>query len=142
MTEQTNPLKEYVSHALAAAHRETHISLTNRLKAFGVQVEAWRVMETLEKTPDVTMSELARLVLMNPPTLTKLIDRMVSENLVHRQISKQDHRQFNVVLTDMAHKRIAEIREQVQSEDARIEEVLGAENVALLNDMLFKIANV
>ena len=141
MAERSVALASYLSHALAAAHRETHIALTNRLKAYGVQVEAWRVMEALEQTPELTMSQLAQLVLMNPPTLTKLIDRMVSDNLVHRKVSRKDHRQVNLVLTDLAHRRIGQVRTEVQSEDERIEQIVGKENAALLNDMLSRIAN-
>ena len=36
----------------------------------------------------LTMGDLAELVLMNPPTLTKLVDRMVADGLVHRKIAK------------------------------------------------------
>ena len=119
MNAPIDPLNSYVSHALAAAHREVHISLSHRLKAFGVQVEAWRVMETLEVST-TTMSELAARVLMNPPTLTKLVDRMVSNGLVHRQIAKRDCREVNLVLTDLGLKRMEQIRDQVKSEDERI----------------------
>jgi DNA-binding MarR family transcriptional regulator len=139
MADSAPPLSAYLSHALAAAHREIHTALTQRLKAHGVQVEAWRIMETLDEMPDVTMSQLANLVLMNPPTLTKLVDRMVSDNLVHRQISRRDQRQVNLVLTDLGLKRISQIREEVRSEDNRIESIVGSENFAVLNEMLTRI---
>lgn len=141
MDDRSHPLSRYISHSLAAAHREIHTSLSNRLKAYGVQVEAWRVMETLDEMPQVTMSQLAALVLMNPPTLTKLVDRMVSDNLVHRQIARKDQRQVNLVLTDLGLKRIAQIRDEVRSEDKRIVDMVGSDNFALLTEMLSKISD-
>ena len=139
MSDTPNPIIDYLSYALAAAHREVHTSLTARLKEFGVQIEAWRVMETLGSTPAVTMSELAALVLMNPPTLTKLVDRMVSNGLVHRQIARHDQRQVNLVLTDLGRKRMAQIRDQVRFEDDQILKSIGPENAATLLGLLRKI---
>lgn len=97
-------------------------------------------METLASHPAATMSELADLVLMNPPALTKLVDRMVSSGLVHRQIARQDQRQVNLILTDLGKKRMSQIRAEVQSEDDEILAAIGSENVELFVDMLQKIS--
>lgn len=140
MSDTPNRIAGYLSHVLAAAHREVHASLSQRLKTFGVQIEAWRVMETLYACPAVTMSELAVLVLLNPPTLTKLVNRMVSSGLVHRQIAKRDQRQVNLVLTDLARKRMSQIRAQVQSEDENILAAIGSENADMFVEMLQKIS--
>lgn len=141
MLDQTNPLNSYISHTLASAHREVQVSLARRLKGFGVQIEAWRIMETLDEMPAVTMTDLAGLVLMNPPTLTKLVDRMVSEGLVHRQTAQKDRRQVNLVLTDLGLKRMVQIRDAVQSEDDRILEIVGAENALCLSKLLERLSN-
>lgn len=140
MVDEKNPLEGYISHALAAAHRGVQTSLAARLKAHNVQVEAWRIMETLAKMPGVTMSKLAGLVLMNLPTLTKLVDRMVSDNLVHRQVGRKDQRQVNLVLTDLALKRMAQIRKEIRSEDDRIAELVGKDDLDYLSTILTRIS--
>lgn len=140
MLDQTNPLSSYISHTLASAHREVQVSLSRRLKTFGVQIEAWRVMETLDEMPAVTMTELAGLVLMNPPTLTKLVDRMVSGGLVHRQVAVKDRRQVNLILTDLGLRRLVQVRGAVKSEDGRILETVGKENAGYLNQLLEKLS--
>ena len=132
----------YISYSLATAHRRVHTSLTKRLKEFGVQVEAWRVMEILESEPELTMSELAEVVLMHPPTLTKLVDRMVSDGIVHRRIASQDHRQVNLALTELGRKRIHQIREQVQIEDDAIFQKIGSEKAELLHNLLAEIGEI
>ncbi|MBL4891003.1 MAG: MarR family transcriptional regulator [Rhizobiaceae bacterium] len=135
-------VQSYISYSLATAHRKIHASLTKRLKEFGVQVEAWRVMEILESEPDLTMGDLAEIVLMNPPTLTKLVDRMVSDGIAHRQIANRDHRQVNLVLTELGRKRIHQIREQVRIEDEEITQKIGTEKVKLLHDLLAEIRDI
>ncbi len=135
------PVQSYLSYSLATAHRKVHASLTRRLKEYGVQVEAWRVMETLEHGIRLTMGKLAERVLLNPPTLTKLVDRMVADGLVHRRVADKDHRQVHLVLTDLGRKRIDQIRKQVQMEDDRLSRKIGAGKAELLHALLSEIGD-
>jgi MarR family transcriptional regulator, organic hydroperoxide resistance regulator len=130
------PVQSYLSYSLATAHRKVHGSLSKRLKEFNVQVEAWRVMEVLEAGNNLTMGDLAEAVLMNPPTLTKLVDRMVSDGIVHRRMASIDQRQVNLILTDLGKKRVQQIREQAQLEDDAILNKLGSEKADLLHRIL------
>jgi len=113
-----NPMQNDLSYALASAHRKVTASLNACVKKHGVQVEAWRVIEVLESGQRLTMRELAEAVLMNPPTLTKLIDRMVSKGLVHRQISRQDSRQIYVLPTELGRKKMMQVRQDVEDQNA------------------------
>jgi|TARA_B110000902_G_scaffold102218_1_gene120852 DNA-binding MarR family transcriptional regulator len=115
-------------------------SLTIRLKALGVQVEVWRVMELLSTQNDLTMGKLAKLALMNPPTLSKLVDRMVGDGIVHRLVGNNDQRQVNLVLTDLGHKRIYQMQEQAKIEDDDIHQRIGNEKATMLNSILAEIA--
>ena len=66
---------------MASTHRN-YLNLAKQLHSFGIQVETWRILETLDQTDNLTMSGLAKIVLMNPPALTKMVDRMVADGLV------------------------------------------------------------
>ncbi len=129
----------HISYAIAAAHRSVSQSLTARMKQFGVKVEAWRIMEALDDDKRLTMGELARIVLITPSTLSKLVDRMVSDGLVHRQVSSTDQRQINLLLTDLGKKRMMQIREVINAEDVELANQLGPRNVELLLTMLHAI---
>lgn len=126
----------YVSYALAAAHRTVSTSLTSRLKKHGVQIEAWRIMEALDSDPQLTMGDLAKLVLIIPSTLSKLVDRMVSDGLVHRQFASSDQRQVNLHLTDLGRKRMVQIRTEVEDEDEVWTSRLGPERASQLVELL------
>jgi len=118
-------INNFLSYALAAAHRRVNTSLNARLRNHGIQIEAWRLLETLDSGQCFTMGELAEIVLMNPPTLTKLVDRMVSDGLVHRQVAQNDHRQINVLPTALGRKRMMQIRQEIEDQDATILNQLG-----------------
>jgi len=136
------PIQSYISYTLATAHRKIHTSLTNRLKEFGVQVEAWRIMEILETKAELTMGDLADAALMNPSTLTKLVDRMVSNGMVHRRNAIKDHRQVNLVLTELGRKRIQQVRKQAQIEDEELAQKVGSEKIKILHDILSEIGDL
>lgn len=140
MSSNESPISNFVSYALAAAHRRINTSLSARLRKHGIQIEAWRLLETLESGQRLTMGELAEVVLMNPPTLTKLVDRLVSDGLVHRQVSQHDHRKINVLPTALGRKRMMQIRQEIEDQDAAILEQIGkseSENlIRILRDIM------
>lgn len=67
MTKEPMTFERHLSYALEAAHRTVSTSLAARLKAHGLQIPAWRVMECLDSDERLTMGELARRALLNPP---------------------------------------------------------------------------
>jgi DNA-binding MarR family transcriptional regulator len=66
----------------------------------GVTSDHWRVLRRLADGEGHTMGELAEQLQMNPPTLTKLIDRMVGKSLVQRAADPEDSRRVLVYATD------------------------------------------
>ena len=129
-------ISRYLFHDLAAAHRKQHARLNEKLKDLGVQVEAWRVLETLGSEEGRTMGELAEIVLMNPPTLTKLVDRMVANGLVQRQLAPEDHRRVQLVLTNAGVELIGKVRRHVVAQNEDILERLGEENARIVREAL------
>ena len=66
----------------------------------GVTSDHWRVLRLLADAEGHTMGELAERLQMNPPTLTKLVDRMVGKSLVQRAADLEDSRRVLVYATD------------------------------------------
>lgn len=141
MGQNAGSVRDYVAYALAAAHRSVHLELSRHLKEVGVQVEAWRLMEMVDSEERVTMTRLAEIVLLNPPTLTKLVDRMVADGLVHRQIGTEDNRQVYLVLTDLGREKMAAVRRYAVDQEDAILRRLGPERARALQDALNTLAN-
>lgn len=130
------PVTDYLSYSLAAAHRRLHVDLSKKLKKMGVQVETWRVLQSLRSDLGYTMSELAEVVLMNPPTLTKLVDRMVADGLVQRQLSVEDNRRVQLALTDLGAKLCSDVMHHVDEQNDLIIRTIGEEKAILLREAL------
>ncbi len=140
MSEPQKTVDSYISYALAAAHRKLHIELSQNLKALNVQVETWRVLQSLRASQGITMRELAEIVLMNPPTLTKLVDRMVADGLVQRQLAAEDQRRVHLALTDLGVTLADKIALHVEAQNDRIIETIGLEKAQLLREALDTLA--
>lgn len=84
----------------------------------GCGVEEWRVLNFLAEGGR-TMSETAEHAGIPSPTLTKLVDRLVANNVVYRRIDFEDRRKVRIFLTTRGkslHRRLAAIVEHSQAE--------------------------
>ena len=131
-----NSLNDHLSHLLSQANKH----LSRQLNADGVSLDQWRVMKLLSDDGGQPMGHLADALALGLPTVSKLVDRMVSDGLVHRQIGRQDQRQVNLVLTDLGKKRMAQIREEVQDQDDAILDAIGEDNAEFLFDLLRRLS--
>lgn len=94
------PLVEHLAYLLAQANREINRQLDARLKSEGVQAEQWRILKVLSDGDGHSMGDLAEAVLLNHPTLTKTIDRMMANSLVYRVPAPHDRRRMLIFCSD------------------------------------------
>jgi DNA-binding MarR family transcriptional regulator len=90
---------EGLPEALSRAERSVTARLAAALEPEGCSVEQWRILLLLGDGLGHTMSELAEFALVPAPSLTRLIDRMTTDGLVHRTVDARDRRRVLVHLT-------------------------------------------
>ena len=91
----------------------------------GVTSDHWRVLRLLADAEGHAMGELADRMEMNPPTLTKLIDRMVGKSLVQRAADPEDSRRVLVYATDGGLDLLEELQGKVDEHHAALRALLG-----------------
>jgi DNA-binding MarR family transcriptional regulator len=84
---------------LAQAERRVTARIAETLEAKGSSLEQWRVLCVLAERDGSPMNEIAAYAMLPSPTLTKVADRMVAANLVHRRADDRDRRRVLVFLT-------------------------------------------
>lgn len=95
-----SPITLHLAYLLAQANREINRQLDARLRSEGVPVEQWRILKLLSDGNGRSMGELAGTALLNHPTLTKTIDRMVADSLVYRISDPADRRKVLIFCSD------------------------------------------
>jgi DNA-binding MarR family transcriptional regulator len=82
------------------AERRLTRRLSTLLSEHDCTVERWRALSLLAHGESHRMSELAEFTQLPPASLTRLIDGMVADNLVHRKPDPRDRRGILVHLTE------------------------------------------
>ncbi|MDJ0458027.1 MarR family transcriptional regulator [Arthrobacter sp. NQ7] len=91
---------------------------TEALSAEGLSLDEWLVIDALTSAPQ-TMTDLADYLCITGPTLTRIIDRLVSKAFVYREVEPGDRRKVRVHIASRgkaAHSKTAE--ELAHIEDA------------------------
>ena len=140
MSEQ--PISQYLAYLVAHAHRRLHVDLERSLQEEGVHVEQWRMLEVLSDRQGRSMGEIAEIVLMNHPALTKMTDKMVARGLVHRAPDPADQRRVVVYITDIGLELAERVKDRVDGQNSVLEENLGPRKTAELRKLLGQIINL
>lgn len=88
-----------LAQALSRAERRLTGRLAEALEQHGCSVEQWRILALLADGEGHPMTEIAEFALVPAPSLTRLVDRMATDGLVHRTVDTRDRRRVLVHLT-------------------------------------------
>jgi DNA-binding MarR family transcriptional regulator len=117
--------------------------LTRRLGAIlarhGCTVERWRALNLLSHGSSHRMSELAEFTQLPPASLTRLVDGLVADNLVHRKPDPRDRRGVLVHITERGQALNAELSERIAAERL-LGDIDQREAAALLHQLASLIA--
>jgi MarR family transcriptional regulator, organic hydroperoxide resistance regulator len=106
----------YLFIQVAKAHRaRTH----ELLSTLGLHVGQEMILVALSRHEDLTLSELAEQLEVQPPTVTKMVQRLESSGIVKREPCKNDSRVSNICLTPKGKQlqtKMEKIWNQVESE--------------------------
>jgi DNA-binding MarR family transcriptional regulator len=135
-------LKGHLAYLIAQVNSRLEEELQEQLRSEGVPIEQMRILSILSilASAPAPMLQLAEAVLVEGPTLTKIIDRMVAESLVFRAPDPGDRRRVMINLTDrgrILHRRLSGIaRKQQQTLLARLDGDKAEQLQTLLRDLI------
>jgi DNA-binding MarR family transcriptional regulator len=125
-----------LARLLTLVERRVVLRFAEALKAEGATVEEWRVLSLLTDGNGHAMTEIAEYVALPAPSLTKLADRLVSQNLVLRRADEVDRRRVLVFATQRGSQAQQRWNAAAEQEYDDIVATLGSEETALLRALL------
>jgi DNA-binding MarR family transcriptional regulator len=102
--------------AIADAERRLTRRLAQVLAHHECTVERWRALHLLAHGDSHRMSELAEFTQLPPASLTRLVDGLVADNLVHRKPDPRDRRGVLVHSTERGQALAAALSERIAAE--------------------------
>ncbi len=128
--------KPHLALLLERASRIVSDRLARDIGLHGVTFDHWRVLRHLADESGHSMGEIAERQGINPPTLTKLIDRMVSKSMVQRAADPEDSRRVLVYVTDSGLDLLDELQSRIDRHHASLGALLGERNARQLERLL------
>jgi DNA-binding MarR family transcriptional regulator len=131
-----SPHDHHLGLLLERASRAVAERLARDIGLDGVTPDHWRVLRCLSDGAGHPMGEIAERLQMNPPTLTKLIDKMVGQSMVQRAADPQDSRRVLVYATDGGLELLAPLQSRIDRHHAEMGALLGERNARQLERLL------
>jgi DNA-binding MarR family transcriptional regulator len=85
---------------LLRAARALTAQLDDELQESGLGIDHWLAMDALAASAGLTMAELQAQTLTAGPTLTRVVDRLVTQALAYREVDQFDRRKVRVFLSE------------------------------------------
>ena len=103
MKKQFASARDRFGISVGAIHRAWHAKLNSRLRPLGGSSAKFLAMLSIsESKKGLVQRDLASILTIEEPTLTRLLDRMEADGLVRRMPSSQYRREKCVILTPAA----------------------------------------
>jgi len=131
----------YLPYLLARASFTISSEFHAQVEAAGFTVSEWRILASLSGVKQRTVGELADIVLAKQPTVTKMVLRMASEDLVMRAPCTQDKRQAWVSITPNGQKLVKPLLKKAALHEKNVLSSLGkqqSQELKLILQKLFK----
>jgi DNA-binding MarR family transcriptional regulator len=116
---------------LSLVERAATQRLDDALRAAGADIDQWRILSLLVERGGCPMNVVAEHALLLAPKLSKLVDRMVSANLVLRRVDDEDRRRVLVFATDRGRQALTAWDAAAAAVQEQFWEVLGPDTAAL-----------
>jgi DNA-binding MarR family transcriptional regulator len=127
---------DYLLYLLARASFLISAEFHEQLRRKGVAVPVWRVLASLAGGAGETVTGLAEICLLQQPTMTKLLDRMVRDGLVARTTDARDRRVVRVTLTQRGEDMVGELVESARRHEGEVLARLPQTESGALKDLL------
>jgi DNA-binding MarR family transcriptional regulator len=129
-------MKDQLAYMIASLNRQLESELEDRLRPGGVPIEQYRILDVLDASEPAAMGEIAQQSLIEAPTLTKIVDRMVAEGLVYRAPDPNDRRRVLILTTPAGKALFKRLRGVSTAQEQRIVDLLEGEKAAALRSLL------
>ncbi len=127
---------QQLAQLLSQAERHFTRELVRVLDGQGSTIEQWRTLVLLMDGASHTMSEVTEHALLPAASSTRVIDRMVAQNLVYRKVDPADRRRVLVRVTSRGEAVYFELQTRIEAERDRILAATDLDEVAQLTALL------
>lgn len=124
---------------IRGVNRRLEQMLEAELKPRSISLHQYRVLEALTDGNGLPMGDLATRLLVDGPTLTKIIDKMVESAQVYRAPDPHDRRRVLIFLSQRGAEQFKDIGPIIKSIQQNLLDRLGASDATVLTSLLSEL---
>ncbi len=140
MTTGPRFVEGYLGYLLGQANHALYKDFEVHVRAAGLTPIEWRVLATLHDGDAVPVSTLAREVLSQQPTVTKLVQRMRAQGWVTLQADPGDQRRTLVAATPAGREKVRPLLAQAREHELQTLQALSHVEAHVLKTLLTRLA--
>lgn len=140
MAERPTPGGDESLRLLSLAERAVTQRLDEALRAHGAGIDQWRILSLLVERGGCPMSVVGDHAMLLAPKLSKLVDRMVSANLVIRRTDEHDRRRVLIAASPRGREALATWDAASAAVQQEFHDILGPD-AGLLDDLLRRLSH-
>jgi homoprotocatechuate degradation regulator HpaR len=106
------------------------------LRSYGLSPQQWRVLRALYESEGLKMTEISNSCFLLMPSLSRIVQNLVSRELVQRRVSPKDQRQAIINLTEKGVVLFKLMSVESESRYAHITQTFGYGKLELLSELL------
>jgi len=110
---------DYLLYLMARASHLISADFHAKLKDENIDYKTWRILAAISDK-ERTVGELARIALLNQPTLSKALSRLERDNFIVRKVDKNSRRRVNVYPTSKGKKVAATLKTKARAHEKKI----------------------
>lgn len=142
MLTSTSNLESIAEVFVRAERRWTDALCDGLLDADVNTIEGWRVLGALRAGDGFTMSDISAAMSIPPPTLTRIVDKLVDSGLVLRRVDASDRRRVLVHLSARGKAKVRKLTKQESGLKAVLVDELGEDNAAQFIRTLARVGDL
>ncbi len=93
-------LDETTGYTICRVARKIHYRVDERFKPYGLTVEQWVALKTIDEHAPLIQKELALLIEKNPNTVKSLVEHLEKKGFIARTVDEADRRNLILTITD------------------------------------------
>lgn len=142
-------MKFFLDESLGVALYKSNMLLRNQLqkelKTFDITIEQWTILKSLYKQNEIhqekmyNQKELAQQCCKDKASLTRILDILEKKDLVKRENSSKDRREFLIFISTKGKNLVENIIPVVQSDAERVISIYTEEERVTLENLLNKL---
>lgn len=135
-------LTQCINYLLTTAQHKVFQEMSNKLEVFDVTPVQYGVMYCLWVGGKNKPKEIAAELQLENSTISGVLDRMEKKGLIHRQVSKEDRRFIEVVLTEKGRILEKPILQAVEEVNVDVMSFMSQEEQESLKQSLRRLAGL